>query len=40
LSLWIFLVGASIALLIAGMTIGYQAIRAAKVNVIDSLRDE
>lgn len=40
LSLWIFLVGASIALLIAGITIGYQAIRAAKVNVIDSLRDE
>ncbi|UIR55119.1 ABC transporter permease [Sphingobacterium sp. SRCM116780] len=40
LNIWIFLIGASIALLIAGMTIGYQAIRAAKVNVIDSLRDE
>lgn len=40
LNVWIFLIGASIALLIAGLTISYQAIRAAKVNVIDSLRDE
>jgi ABC-type antimicrobial peptide transport system permease subunit len=40
LNVWIFLIGASIALFIAGLTISYQAIRAAKVNVIDSLRDE
>jgi ABC-type antimicrobial peptide transport system permease subunit len=40
LNVWIFLIGASIALLIAGLTISYQAIRAAKVNVINSLRDE
>ncbi len=40
LNFWIFLIGASIALLIAGLTISYQAIRAAKVNVINSLRDE
>ncbi|WP_400262417.1 ABC transporter permease [Sphingobacterium sp. SG20118] len=40
LNIGLFLIGGSIALLLAGLTIGYQAIRAAKVNVIDSLRDE
>jgi putative ABC transport system permease protein len=40
LTVWLFLVAGFSALLIALLTVGYQAIRAATSNPIDNLRTE
>lgn len=40
IKIWIFLVSASAALLIAGLTVSYQSIKAALANPVDSLRHE
>jgi putative ABC transport system permease protein len=40
ISLWIFVVSASLALVIALITISYQSIKAATANPVDSLRYE
>ena len=38
--IWIYLLSGALALIVALLTIGYQAIRAATVNQVESLRDE